>query len=187
MAVASIGPIRAVRVLGGYDIPHSSENEEAATQTYKAGAPLVFSSGTLTEGTSDTLTGIVGIAENDGQNLAAAGFYTGTTTTFGQTVSIVGAPNQGPLVALALPNVVFQGHLAGTTSSDPNTATSLAIADIGVTYDIVKATTSKLWYVDRTSTGNKRVVVVGLKDAVGTVSGVVYFMFLLTATFTIYA
>lgn len=171
MAVlTTVNALQAHRVVGGYDIPHDSSNQEAATQTYKAGAVLIFSSGTLTEAGANP-TGIVGIAENDGQNLAAAGFYPK------ESPGVAGVGAQGPLVALALPSVVFEGNLAGTTAGDPDQTHTLAITDVGLKFGIAKGTTSKLWYVNFSDTTNTRVVVVGLRDPVGTIGGRVYFMF----------
>jgi len=187
MAIASILPMKAARVLGGFDIPHDASNPEGAGQVYLAGAPLVFSSGNLVEGTTDSLTGIVGVAENPGQNLAVAGFYAGTSVVAGITVPITGAPNQGPMIIPALPGVVFEGNLAATTAGDPDQTSTLAQTDVGSTFDLAKGATSKLWYLNRTLSGNKRAVVVGLKDAIGTTSGRVYFMLLLTAGDTLYA
>jgi len=193
MAIAAISPLKAAMVgNGGYDIPHRSDLEEAATQTYNAGALLIFSSGTLTQATGAGGTGttgaIVGVSENAGQNLSVAGYYQGSTTVNGIAVPITGAPNQGPLYVPAFPfNVIFEANLATVTAGDPDQVTALAIAQIGVTYAISLASTSKLWFLDDTASGNKKALVIGLKDPVGTISGRVYFMFLGTAGVTIYA
>lgn len=170
MALLHVSPIKAARVLGGFDIPHASDLEEAATQTYKIGAVLIFSSGTLTQASTHPTSGIVGISENAGQNLAAAGFYTK-----------IEASNQGPLYIPAVPGVIYEGHLCNTSASDPQDGHNLAITDIGTNFALALGTTDNYWYVDFSDTTNVSVVVVGLKDATGG-TGRVYFMFLNSKT-----
>jgi hypothetical protein len=192
MAIAAISPLKAAMVSAGYDIPHRSDLQEGALQTYLGGALLQASSGNLIEctgaGGTGTANAVVGVSENPGQNLAVAGFYQGGTTVNGVLVPVVGAPNQGPLYIPSFPTVViFEANLATTTALDPDTVTSLAITQIMTTAAISKASTSKLWYLDLTAAGNKKALIIGLKDPVGTVSGRVYFMFLGTAGVTIYA
>ena len=178
MAVlTTVQAMKGAKVIGGQDFPHDSSYQEAATQTYKTGAVLVFSSGTIAEAGANPL-GIVGIAENDGQNLGSAGFYPKESPGVG------GIGGQGPLVLWALPGVVFEANLAGTTAGDPDQTHTLAITDVGTKFGIAKGTTSKLWYINFSDTTNLRVVVTGLKDPVGTVGGRVFFMFEINGTGT---
>jgi hypothetical protein len=92
---------------GLYSTP-SRESPEGATQTFKKGAVLVASGGNLVEGGVDP-TGIVGIAEDDGDNLGAG----------------LGTVRYVP----ALPHVTFDMSLSGT----------IAATDLHVKYGLVKS------------------------------------------------
>src|SRR3990170_2765324 len=130
--------------------------KEAASQTFKKGCPLVFTSGgaTVEEDTSDP-AGIVGIAEEDA---------TGTT-------------NNPVRVVPAIPGLLFDGILGNGDLSDY----TLLAADVGDVYGLVRDGTNLGWFVDKqdTAVATVRVRVVGLKDPAGTVNGRVYFVFLL--------
>jgi hypothetical protein len=137
---------------------------EAASQTFKKGAPLVFSGAvntggnTVAEGGTDP-TLIVGIAEEAGENNAVAGAKKVRCT---------------PLLG----DYVFEGILGNGDTTDY----TLAVTDIGDVYGITKAADSG-WFVDKQKAaifgaGSVRVRVIGLKDAAGTVNGRVYFVFL---------
>src|SRR5574343_46590 len=133
---------------------------EGASQTFLKGEVLVASSGYAVVGTgaaSDdqpTLATILGVAAEPGRN-AAAGLYNVTYTP-------------------ALPNVVFEGQLMF------DAGTALAQAHVGAVYGI--DVTSNKWFVEGDETTDERVRVIGLKDAIGTVDGVVYFVFLPNTT-----
>lgn len=180
-------PIKAAKVLGGLDFPMDSSNPEAATQTYNTGAVLILSSGNVTQaagtpGTGTTST-IYGIADSPGQDLGSAGFFSGGSTVNGIYVPVVGAPNQGPLVIL--PNgVIFEGNICSVTAGDPDQATTIAQTMVGTQYALSLDPTTSNWFIDATASSNKKVVVTGLKDAVGTVCGRVYFKILSAQTVT---
>ncbi len=164
MAVfTSIQPMKGARVLGGFDFP-SESFLEGASVVNKLGAPMVLTSGLLVEASANPDGVVVGLAEQAGNNDA------GSLTT--------------DRCILALPNVVFEGALASTTASDPDQAHTLAQTDVGLKFGIAQGTTSKFWYVNFSNTTNTRVVVIGLKDAIGTISGRVYFMFTLNGNGT---
>lgn len=129
---------------------------EAATQSFIAGALLVNSSGKVAKAAADpTLGTVLGIA---------GGPATGTTNDLSRFTP-------------ALPAVIFEGTLdtsAGTYA--------LALTDVNVKYGIALDSSTGHFYVDQSDTSNVRVLVTQLKDAVGTVSGRVYFTFLPLST-----
>ena len=143
MATAPRIAIRALKTLAGTPVPKEGF-PEAASQTFKKGA-LVYlnSSGYLVEcGTDPTL--IMGVATADGGNAAA------------------GAVTQ--VVELAHPSTLFLGNL--DTSGSEGNGTS-AQADTGKMYGVVKSSvTGTPWYVDKTETTNKRVIVWHLWEGV---------------------
>lgn len=128
---------------------------EAASQTFKKGAPIVFTSGgtTVEEGGTNP-TFIIGIADHDGQNTTASAKDTATT----------------PLTELTFEGILGNGDLTDYT---------LLAADVGDRYGITKAAGGG-WFVDKQKTAvlNCRVVVLRLKDPAGTVNGRVFFKFL---------
>jgi len=140
---------KVAKIYGGNE--HFWKFSEAASQSFKAGAVLVMSSGLVAEGSADP-TSIVGIAAHDA----------------------VGTANSDVLVVPALPGVVFRGVLGGSTN--PHT---LAQSDVGKVYGIFKAA-SGAWLVDAddSAVANVRVRIVSLVDAVGTSDGEVLFHFL---------
>src|SRR5574343_863814 len=127
---------------------------EGASQSFKKGEVIVISSGyavATTAGNDEpTLGTILGVASEDAHN-TTAGAYNITYTP-------------------ALPNVVFEGQLyiaAGT---------GITQAMVGGAYEL--NVSSNKWYIDGDNTADERVRVIGLKDDIGTVDGVVYFVFL---------
>ncbi len=134
----------------------SIEFLEAATQTFKRGAPLQWASGYVSEASADD-DEIIGIAETDAHNDTSAGTHV-------------------MRVIPALPGMVFSGHL-GNGSGLTTDYTTLQ-TDIGAVYGIVKDGTNLGWLVDQDETTNVRVRVIGFQDAVGTANGRVYFIFL---------
>ncbi len=129
---------------------------EAITQTFKKGAPIVFTSGgtTVEEGGTNP-TFIIGIADADGQNTASASLKNTVTT---------------PLTELTFEGILGNGDLTDYT---------LLAGDVGDRYGITKASGGG-WFVDKQKTAvlNCRVIVLRLKDPAGTVNGRVYFKFL---------
>lgn len=144
--------LRVSKLVGGLSFP-AWEFKEAATQSWKAGAPIIFTSGgsTVEIGGADP-SSIIGIAAHNAS---------GTT-------------NATCRVYPAVPGAVFQGVLGG--SSNPHT---LAQADVGDVFGIVAAA-SGAWHLDAddTAVANVRARVIGLVDAVGTTDGEVLFIFL---------
>jgi hypothetical protein len=153
-------PIRAVKTLSGLTFP-TQDFPEAATQTFKAGAPVVLSSGYLQECGADPAL-VMGIASRNGQNGASAGLKRQT-------------------VILAHPDVLFLGNL-----DNGSAGTASAATDIGKKYGIAKHGGTGHWYVDSTDTSNTRVVIWDVWDgvingqqaAVGDTMHPVYFSFL---------
>lgn len=152
-------PFQFARVDGGLDMP-INHGIESSTQSYLAGAPLIPSSGSLVESTSQVYSAhlTVGIA------LAAA---TGTT---GHDVSYV----------VANMNCVFIGYLQGQSSTHATDGYTLLQTAVGLSYAVAKDAGGN-WYLNQGDTTNIGAVVVGLADPIGTV-GRVYFKFLLAAT-----
>lgn len=128
---------------------------EAASQTFKKGAPIIFTSGgtTVEEGGADP-TSIIGIADHDGNNSTASADLTYTTP---------------------LTEITFDGILGNGDTTDY----TLLAADVGDKYGITKAAGGG-WFVDKQKTAvlSCRVVVLSLKDPAGTVNGRVRFKFL---------
>ncbi len=127
---------------------------EAASQTFKKGAPLKNSSGKLAIAAEDDVaTLLIGIAEHDAA---------GVTDTAVKMVPV-------------LPNVVFCAELSDETDG----LVTLAQTHMWGKYGI-NVTTDGKWYVDtdETTVGtNVAAVVVGFRDPVGTVNGIVEFVF----------
>jgi hypothetical protein len=123
---------------------------EAASQSFKAGEPLIVSSGALAvasaEPTAETLVGL------------SLGNATGTT---GADVAYI------PF----LPWMIFEGCLQNAAGTATIAIATHMYAEFGI--DV----TSNKWWVDTDDTDDKDVIIVGFKDAVGTLNGVVYFMF----------
>lgn len=114
--------------------------EQAAAQTYKAGAPLLLSTGKVQETGTDPAA-ILGFAmadaadnswENDAFNLV------------------------NPTATVALADIEFRGTFKGT----------FAAADVGSKFGLVEDGTSGFWVVDRSDTTNTRVIITGTDDGV---------------------
>lgn len=139
--------------LGLYSTP-SIVQGEGASQTFKKGAVLVNGSagnvGMVVEAGADP-SGILGVAEEDGKNLAVG----------------VGSCRFVP----AIPNQVFE-----MTIDDGTGTYALVAGDKNKQYGIAKDG-SGIWYIDQTDTTNLRVTIIGFKDAVGTQAARVYCVF----------
>lgn len=128
---------------------------EAAGQSFKKGALLVNSSGSVAAAGTDP-TGILGVAEE------AA---TGTT---GNAVRFVPA----------LPHVLFEARLLGAAAADHTLAQSDMYAEYGVTVDA-----NGYWYVNAgKTTTDARFRILEFVDAVGTVNARVRGIFTYDAT-----
>lgn len=121
---------------------------EGATQSFKKGAPLVYSSGKLVEATD--------AADQAAMAGMAAHTASGTTDTAVKYVPFI-------------PGVIFEVTLMTGSEAD----FTLVQTNIGLAYAIAKAA-SGAWFLDNADTTNPEFRVVGFKDPVGTVNGRVY-------------
>lgn len=110
----------------------------ADSQDFEAGAPVVLSTGKISECGADP-SSILGFAT------AGAADYAWMYSTRGDVV---------PQVPIALAGAEFRGSLKGT----------FAAADVGSKFGLVDD--SGTWVVDRSETSNTRVVITGVDDGV---------------------
>jgi hypothetical protein len=152
--------IKGHGTVGLTSVPHLN-GLEASSQTFKAGAPLVNSSGYLAVGTGpiDTGDAVIGFAARDANNDTAHSVL---------------------LYVPALPHVIFEGLL-----SDSNTSShTLAQADLLGKYALAVDATTLAWYVDYFNTTNPSAFVFAAIDPIGTVDARV--LFIVTDDATIY-
>lgn len=151
-------PMNASQREGLYSTP-SRSGPEAATQTFLRGAVLVAASGNLSEGGANP-SPIVGVAEEDGDNLGIA----------------LGNVRYNP----AYQGIVFEGTL-----NDGNADYVSLVADLFVEFGITKDGTTNNWFVDKSKTGaNGRVRVIEFVDPVGTADARVRFIFTMDNSLT---
>ena len=145
----------AVRTINGMGIARQ-DFKEAASTTFKAGAPLVVASGYANECGADPAL-ILGIATKDGQGGATAGAKSQT-------------------VVVAHPGTIFLGNLS---NSADNAVT--AQTDIMTGYGIAKHSGTGKWYVDKGDTSAKRIQVWDFwlqdKEVIGDIRGRILFTF----------
>jgi hypothetical protein len=131
----------------------STEYLETASSTFKKGAPIIFTSGLTAEAGTTPVAGIVGFAEEAGNNVAAS------------------AANK-TRVLTAQGGAVFEG-----TFGESDSSVALAQAQLGVNYGLTKDPTSGIWYVDKGKvTTDACVTIVGFRGAVGDTDARVYFV-----------
>lgn len=130
------------------------EGVEAAAQTFKLGAPLINSSGRLAIGLADLMTGIIGFA---------AGAASGVTDA---KISYWVATG-GQVFEATLEDQAIEDH--ALVRADMFSKKALQVDSNGV------------WYIDENDGVNKSVVIVGFRDAIGTVRARVYFIVLASA------
>ncbi len=153
-------PWRCVGSLESTNAVVLDREAEAATQTFKTGVPVMRSSGYVAEFSTGAANIVLGVALQPGQNFASAGV--------GVEYSYATPPNQAsaktfphggwPLgldgkcgFTIADGNNIFAGKLkAGQT---------FTVANLGVTYGIVKDGTTGYWYIDTTVTSGNGAVV----------------------------
>lgn len=129
---------------------------EGASQTFHEGEVLVASSGYAVVGGADPTAGtIIGLATCHGSN-----------TTAGTNIPVVPA----------LPGLIFEGCIQNAAATATLAVATHMYAEFGLNV------TSNVWWIDTDETSHKDVIIVGFKDAVGTLNGVVYFMFKPLAT-----
>ncbi len=155
---------RAVRTLSGMSVPRE-EFPEAASQTFKKGAPVFLRVGYLEECGTDPVL-IMGVATRDGQNGGSAGAKT-------------------QVVELAHPDTLFLGNVDdGGSQGNGVTAATTRGRMLGIT----KHSSTGKWHVDTakgTAALKSRVIVWnfylnaqdGVNQAVGDTLGWVLFSF----------
>lgn len=125
------------------------QGKEAASQSWKRGAPLIVVSGLLTEASEGDLSGdVVGFAVKDA---------TGVTDTVTDFIP-------------AFEELEMEGTLENGSTGDY----ALTQADVGALYGLAK-TAAGIWYIDQADTTNPNVYIMSLVDPVGTVQGRVRF------------
>lgn len=136
---------------------------EAAAQSWKMGAPLINSAGSIAEGAADP-DNILGIA------IANAAAVTAADVMFIQ-------PRVGSRFSITVDDTLSGGNAPGTGS--------LAQTDCYSVYGLVKDGLTGIWYLDKSDTTNVRVIVMGFIDDPGTINGRVEVEFLLDKTLAI--
>lgn len=131
---------------------------EAASETSKKGAVMLFTSGYLTQAAASPVVKIAGVSTTDGHNDAAAG-----------THNMEYVP--------ALPGLRFEGTLC----VDSTNTHVLVATDLGVAYGILIDVTNNRWFIDPANTSDS-VNIVKLLDAIGTVKPRVEFVFMALCT-----
>lgn len=162
--MATVKAFNSLRFAGKQHISAGSHAlapyKEGTSVVFKAGAPVILSSGLVVEAANPNDTGVLlGLAARDSEN---------------------DTDNSPIQVNPAIPGLVFDGIL-GNSADDLR---ALAQTDVGLYAALIKDTTAGNlgWYLNATTASltrpnNSRVKIVGLKDAVGTVNGRVYFTF----------
>lgn len=149
-------PLRYARSYQGNATPSSEDNLEAASQTFVIGSLLIASAGLITIAGTNPTTGLVGVAEQNGNNDA------GSLTT----------DRYIPIV----PGMVFEisvDKASGLGGASANIAQSSLYTGFGVTKDA-----NGIWYLDVDKAGANVVVMpVAFRDPPGTIQGRVYVMF----------
>ena len=190
MAISIIQPMVPSTQQSGFDLPLFAYNE-ANSSTYKVGAVLVVSSGTLIEATGGTpTTGIIGVAMQPGQDLASAPLYPKYGLTYpagssaGQGSSSAGVASAvAPLIfCAALQTCIFEATFASNGSD-----VAINTTDMWTKYGVTKDSGSSYWYVDKNkTTTSASVIIVGVKNpqdiTFGTTTGARVFFVFMNAT-----
>lgn len=189
ITAALIAPMVAATTDGGFDIPQYVYNETNSA-TFKTGAVLIQSSGTLIEATTGVKTLIVGVAQQAGTNNASApvypaygGTYPSGSATSGPSAAGTSLATYPLLVVPALNDMIFEATFASNGSD-----VAINVTDLFVRYGLSKDSGTGFWYVDKNlTTTNSAVCIVGVKNpqdiTFGTTTGArVFFKFLAAAT-----
>lgn len=162
---AIIQPIIQAASIGAWGDQPSFAFAEGATQTFKAGIPVKFSSGLIVAFANDNDTWA-------GVSYAAATGTTGTQST-----------NNNCQVILPTPVTVFRITVDAAPSGGNAPGTGLPSSlTVGATYAIAKDNNSSLWYV-RTTGGNASVLYLGTDPSQNSVvNGWGYFQVLPAST-----
>jgi hypothetical protein len=154
-------PIKHLRVremTHGFLTTYVRYAEETASQTFVQGAPLVYSSGLLTEGSdpAGATNGILGFANRPGQNLA-------TPLRLAEFIP-------------ATDGVEFWANFLAAAGASTTGATAIAVADIDTGLPLAKASvlppdSTAMWYIEDTSSTDSVKIVSTLSDHVQPASG----------------
>jgi hypothetical protein len=156
MAKATAKQSIMVAKLFGLHASPSLQGIEAASQSWKKGAPLKASGGKLVIAAETDVTLILGIALGDAS----------------------GVTDKKANLTPALPHVVFQAELSDLTDG----AYTLLQTDLYGDFGLNVAGDGK-WFVDADEAGAEQAVtIIGFKDPVGTNNAIVYFVFKNTTT-----
>lgn len=157
---SAIYGIQVARRRGLYATPLYT-GPEGASQTFKKGAPLIYSSGYLIIAASapiDTGDAIVGFSTEPGHN--------GSAGQYDVTYAVAGGPH-----------VTFIGLLIDKVAESH----VLAQTDLGAAYAI-DVDANGYWYLDENNTTNPVARIIKLIDPVGTTNGRVEFVYDLAGT-----
>jgi hypothetical protein len=142
--------IKFSRCLGLTTMP-SLEGIEAAAQTWKQGAPLIFTAGSLVAAAETQVTLLAGIA------LANASGVTGRRANF----------------CPVMPGTIFEAEFSDLTDGLNTPAQSIVGEDFGI-----NITTDGKWFIDGDEAAAELVAtVIGFKDTVGINNPIVFFIF----------
>jgi len=117
---------------------------EGASQSYKAGAPLIRSSGKLVTAGNAAVADIVGFAEKNATGVTDAAV---------------------PFIP-AVPGISFEATLENQSTGDY----VLARADMFVDYGL-RVTSGGLWYLNKNDTSTVAAVIIDFVDPLGTIQG----------------
>jgi hypothetical protein len=194
--------IEPMQNLGGAVSFPIQEIIEEASETFVFGTPVQINAtdgGVQAWDGSTTTSGIAGISCVNANNLATtgAGAPQGFTPVLGpgSNIGSYSANANQPLAKITPPGVPFtDGRIpfyvagpgtvfAGAIGSSSGTPASVATsnAQVGVSYGLSADPNNSFWYVDTNKTGGSvvlKVVALDPRQAVGTVGGIVWFVFL---------
>jgi hypothetical protein len=160
LSPVSYEPIRALRTsAGGSSFPVMYRTDEAATQTFKVGTPVMLSSGNVAEITYGGANIIYGVSYEPAHNLTTAG----TAQDLSE-----GAPQNQPLAITTPIGAWPRDGKCGIYAANGQTTWSIALKVgqvftqallvAGTLYGIVKDSTSGFWYLDNTVTSGNNAV-----------------------------
>lgn len=155
-------PIVAVQTLSGVGVPAQDRLGEKASQTFKQGVPLVFSSGVLQEAAFGGAEIVVGVSVEPGHNLAVA-------ETAEQGYSEGNPPNQASAKIIPVGAWMKDGKIGFYKANGQNvflaslksgqTYSSSLLAGGTTFYGLVKDGSTGFWYIDTTDTTGDNAVV----------------------------
>lgn len=135
---------------GGSGVIPTRAGVEAGSQSFKKGAILIESSGSIATAAADPVAAIIGVAAHDAS----------------------GVTGREVLYYPALPGMVFEATLEDQSNTDHALVQGNIFANFGAQVD-----NNGIWYVDENETSDTCVHVVGHKDPIGTTRARVYVSF----------